>query len=90
MNTAAVRKNRLDLVRKFEKKMGKRAEDMFPEDNFYFMHTMLFPHNIIHVENLGGDVDKILNKRVRVGAFPWKFVGSDGSICRVVAFPGEN
>ncbi|MFQ5998594.1 MAG: cyclase family protein [Candidatus Bathyarchaeia archaeon] len=90
MNTSAVRRNRPDLVRKFEKKTGQRAEEIFPEDDFYMMHTKLFPHNIIHVENLGGDVDKVLNRRVTVGAFPWKFIGGDGSICRVVAFLGDS
>jgi kynurenine formamidase len=86
MNTAALRKNRPDLVKKFEKKMGKNVDEIFPEDNWYLMHTMLFPSKIIHAENVGGDLDKVLNRRCIIGAFPWKFIGGDASICRIVAF----
>jgi kynurenine formamidase len=50
------------------------------------MHIPLFPLNIIHVENIGGDVDKILNRRMVIGCFPWRFVGGESCICRVVAF----
>jgi len=27
-----------------------------------------------------------LNKRLVIGCFPWKFVGGESSICRIVAF----
>lgn len=50
------------------------------------MHKLLFAHGIIHAENVGGDIDKVLNRRTIIGAFPWKFVGGDGSICRIVTF----
>ena len=38
------------------------------------------------VQNLGGDLALVLNRRCVVGAFPWKFVGGEASICRIVAF----
>ena len=50
------------------------------------MHTKLFPYDIIHAENLGGDIEQLLNRRVTIGAFPWKFVGGESCICRIVAF----
>jgi len=32
--------------------------------------------------------DDVSNERVKIGAFPWKFVGGDACICRIVAFRG--
>jgi hypothetical protein len=39
------------------------------------MHKIPFAHNITHVENVGGDIDEVLNIRCRIGAFPWKING---------------
>jgi len=50
------------------------------------MHRIPFAARIPHVENIGGDIDQVLNRRCRIGAFPWKFKGGEASICRVVAF----
>ena len=50
------------------------------------MHKISFAHNITHVENVGGDIDEVLNTRCRIGDFPWKIIGGDGCICRVIAF----
>ncbi|MHB8566213.1 MAG: cyclase family protein [Nitrososphaerales archaeon] len=86
MNTGLVKKSRPDLVKEFEKKMGKNIEEIFPSSGSSIMHTMLFPHKIIHAENLGGDLDKVLNRRCTIGAFPWNFVGGDACICRIIAF----
>jgi len=57
-----------------------------PDEDYQVMHIPLFPKNIIHVENIGGEVDKVLNKRMIIGCFPWRFVGGESCICRVVAF----
>lgn len=86
MNTAYIPRARPDLVKEFERKMGKSLEEIFPRNEVHPMHGILFPHDIIHAENVGGDVDKLLNQRVTIGAFPWKFVGGEASICRIVAF----
>ena len=53
------------------------------------MHRVPFRDNILHVENLGGDVEQVLNTRCLIGVFPWKFVGGEASISRVVAFLPE-
>ena len=50
------------------------------------MHTFLFPHDIVHCENVGGDIDRLLNRRCVIGAFPWRFVGGEAAFCRIVAF----
>jgi arylformamidase len=50
------------------------------------MHRIPFPKGITHVENVGGDINQLLNIRCLVGAFPWKFIGGESSIYRIVAF----
>ena len=50
------------------------------------MHIDLFPHGIIHAECIGGDIDLLLNQRVQIGFFPWRFVDGEASIGRCVAF----
>jgi kynurenine formamidase len=85
MNTT-IRDMRADLAREFEAKVGKPMEEIFPRKDFFFMHRIPFAARIPHVENIGGDIDQVLNRRCRIGAFPWKFKGGEASICRVVAF----
>jgi kynurenine formamidase len=70
-----------------EKKYGKENVDkLFPEEDYQVTHNVLFPHDCIHIENLGGDIEKLLNKRVTIGCFPWKFRGGEAAFARVVAF----
>lgn len=88
MNTI-IRKWRPELAKEAEKKLGRPLEEIFPTEKYQFMHIKLFPHGIIHAENLGGNIDYLLNKRTIVGAFPWKFVGGESCICRIVAFHEE-
>lgn len=92
MNTI-LRKLRPDLAeeakKKLEKKYNKSFDELFPPDDYQLMHTYLFPHGIIHAENLGGDIEKILNQRVLIGCFPFKFVGGESALCRIVAFVPE-
>jgi len=51
-------------------------------------HNQLFPHNCMHIENLGGDIaaPELQNKRLNIGCFPWKFKGGEAAFCRAVAF----
>jgi arylformamidase len=49
------------------------------------MHIELFPYGIIHAESLGGEIDLLLNRRVDVGFFPWRFVDGESCIGRCVA-----
>lgn len=72
-----------------KEKYGKGLDEIFPPDHYQLMHTKLFPHDIIHAENVGGDIDKVLNRRMIVGCFPWRFVGGESSICRIIAFDYE-
>jgi arylformamidase len=70
----------------FEDKYGKPLAEVFTDDKYQLMHIELFPHGIIHAECLGGDIDLLLNERVDIGCFPWRFVDGESCICRIVAF----
>lgn len=71
--------------RVFQKKFGMSIEEFFTDDKYQLMHLEMFPHSIIHAECLGGDIDLLLNRRVQVGFFPWRFVDGEASIGRCVA-----
>jgi len=70
----------------FRRKYGRPLADVLTDDQYQMMHIELFPHGIIHAECIGGDVDLLLNQRVTIGCFPWRFVDGEASIARVVAF----
>ncbi|MEW6228150.1 MAG: cyclase family protein [Bacillota bacterium] len=70
-------------------KYGKGLDDFFRPEDYQMMHTGLFPYNIIHAENVGGDIDKVLNERLVIGCFPWRFVGGESCICRIVGFDSK-
>jgi hypothetical protein len=38
---------------------------------------------------VGGDIDLLLNRRVPVGCFPWRFVDGEASIARIVAMVAD-
>jgi len=76
------------LREEFERKHGAELAEIFPPEGEHMMHKEPFRRGLIHAENLGGDIDDVSNERVKIGAFPWKFVGGDACICRIVAFRG--
>jgi len=74
---------------KVEAKFGAdRIPELFPDSAYQLTHNALFPLDCIHVENLGGDIGlpELHNKRITLGAFPWKFKGGEAAFCRAVAF----
>ena len=77
---------RPDIVAEFEAKKGAKLEEIFPKSREYVMHKLPFPHGILHIENLGGDIDEVLNTRCTIGCFPFRFVGGEAAYARVVAF----
>ena len=70
----------------FNKNFGKPLAEVFDDSKYQLMHIELFPHGIIHAECIGGDIDLLLNQRVTIGFFPWRFVDGEASIGRCVAF----
>ena len=69
----------------FQEKYGTSLADRFDASKYQLMHIELFPYGIIHAECLGGDVDLLLDQRVQIGCFPWRFVDGESSIARIVA-----
>ena len=58
MNTT-IRTKRPDATREYENRMGKKVNDIWPEEDLFVMHRLPFRHGITHVENLGGDVEQV-------------------------------
>ncbi len=69
----------------FKKKFKMSLEEFFSDDKYQLMHLEMFPKGIIHAECIGGDIDLLLNQRVTIGCFPWRFVDGESSIARIVA-----
>jgi len=70
----------------FQKKYGKGLAEVFDDTKYQLMHIEMFPEGIIHAECIGGELDLLLNQRVKIGFFPWRFVDGESSIGRCVAF----
>ncbi len=86
MNTV-LRDFRPDIAEEAEEHLGQPLDEIFSHDDTYqLMHTQLFPEEIIHAENLGGEIEEVLNTRCTIGFFPWKGVDMESSIGRCVAF----
>ncbi len=98
LNTT-IRHMRPDLTKRFEEQVGMPVKEYFGEytythhksgrvitEDLFPMHYLAFPEGCIHAENVGGDIEKVLNQRCIIGAFPWKFEGGEACPCRIVAF----
>ena len=98
MNTT-IRHMRPDLTKRFEEQVGMSVKEYFGEytythhksgrvitEDLFPMHYLAFPKGCIHAENVGGDIEKVLNQRCIIGAFPWKFEGGEACPCRIIAF----
>lgn len=80
---------RPDEAEKAEEKLGRPLGEVFAKDDLAVMHTLLFRYDIIHIENLGGEIDQVLDRRVEFGCLPWRFQGGEAAFCRAVAFLEE-
>ena len=74
----------------FQQKYGKSLTQYFTQDMYQMMHLWMFPKGIIHAECVGGDIDLLVNRRVQVGCFPWRFVDGEASIARIVAMVDDD
>ena len=70
-------------VREYEEATGHKVLEDFPE--WEPCHRAILSKGIYGFENVGGDLDKVTGKRVTFAAFPWRWVGGDGCIVRLVA-----
>ena len=100
MNTS-IRLMRPDLAKRFETRVGKTCEEFFGEysyvhkksgrhiaEDMFPFHSYAFQEGLIHAENIGGDIEKMLNQRAVIGAFPWRYEGLEACPCRIVCFQG--
>jgi len=84
MNTV-IRRIRADEAVDAEKKLGRGLDEIWPRDDYQIMHTLLFPQDVVHIENLGGEIDEVLDQKILFGCFPWRFQGGEAALCRAVA-----
>jgi arylformamidase len=70
----------------FKKKFNMPLAEFFDDSKYQLMHLEMFSHHIIHAESFGGEIDLILNRRIKVGFFPWRLVDGESCIGRMVAF----
>ncbi len=98
MNTS-IRNMRPDLRAEFEAKVGTTCEEYFGDysythslsgrkvtTNIFPFHSYAFQEGLIHAENVGGDIELMLNKRCVIGAFPWRYDGLEACPCRILCF----
>jgi arylformamidase len=85
-----VRKARPDLIPEVEKAIGMSIDEAFPwPQDYQCMHVKLFPHGVFHAENVGGQIDEVLDQKVWLGCFPFRFRGGEAAFARIVAFVEE-
>ncbi len=75
-----------EAERVFQKKFGMSLEQFYDDTKYQLMHIEMFPEGIIHAECFGGEIDLLVNQRIQVGFFPWRFVDGESCIGRAVAF----
>ena len=80
---------RPDIVASWERETGLKADSVFPPDRWLYSHRTFGEANIPHVDQLGGEIARVAGQRLEVGCFPWRFVGGEACIARVVAFLPE-
>jgi len=102
MNTS-IRQMRPDLAAEFEHRVDKTCAEFFGtftykhrksgrliHANIFPFHSLAFQEGLIHAENVGGDIVKVLNQRCVIGAFPWRYEGLEACPCRIVCFIDQN
>jgi kynurenine formamidase len=67
----------------YKAETGHDVLDDFPE--WEPCHRAILSKGIIGFENVGGELDRVTGKRVTFATFPWRWVGGDGCIVRLVA-----
>ncbi|MBF0300303.1 MAG: cyclase family protein [Oligoflexia bacterium] len=91
MNTI-MRKWHPDSFKEAEEKLIEKYnvgswDEFFPPEIYYqVMHLKLFPKKIVHAENVGGEINKIKNKRCYIGCFPLRGIELESAMCRIAAY----
>lgn len=77
-----------DSMAEYRKLTGREVSQDFPE--WEPCHNILMKNGIVGWENVGGDIEMVVGKRVTVAGFPIRWYMGDGSIVRLVAFIDED
>jgi hypothetical protein len=93
----SIRDMRPDLARRFEKRVGMSCKELFGEyeyvhdksgphvtEDVFPFHSYAFQDGLIHAENVGGDIEEVLNQQRIIGAFPWRYEGREACPRRIV------
>ena len=75
-------------VSSYRKEFGHDPSVDFPE--WEPVHEILLGNNVMGIENLGGDIEKVKGQRFMFCAFPLRWYMGDGTIVRAVAFIDED
>jgi kynurenine formamidase len=89
LNTSIRTKWRPEIAGQFERATGQDVDELFPVEDLFVMHRVPFRQGICHMENLGGELGSVGNRRCTIGAFPMPIVGGEASPARVVALVDE-
>ena len=76
------------IVEQYIKEFGHSPLEDFPE--WEPVHEILLGNNVMGIENLGGDIEKVKGQRFMFCAFPLRWYMGDGTIVRAVAFIDED
>ncbi len=76
-----------DVCEEYRRETGRDVLEDFPE--WEPCHRLLLGNGIMGWENVGGDIDLVLGRRVTVAGFPIRWEKGDGSIVRLVAMVEE-
>lgn len=71
------------LPKKYQDETGRDPKTDFPEWNP--AHRLLLAAGIPTIENVGGDVDELLNTRCTLHAAPWRWTDGDACTIRLMA-----
>jgi kynurenine formamidase len=77
-----------DVCEEYKRETGREVIEDFPE--WEPCHRQLLGNGIMGWENVGGDIDEVLGKRVTIAGFPIRWEKGDGSIVRLVAIVDES
>lgn len=71
------------VVEEYKSVKGRHPDEDFPI--YEPCHKIILGNGIAGYENVGGDISKVVGKRVTLAGFPLKFEQGDGSLVRLVA-----
>jgi kynurenine formamidase len=77
-----------ELLEEYRNEKGREIIEDFPE--WEPAHRLLLGNNIMGWENVGGDIEMVVGKRVTIAGFPIRWYMGDGSIVRLVAMIDED